>query len=305
MYVYVCVRFFVMCAAGKAVSVAVWKAPSVSVKGNFKADRGLVCAWTFVKYHPSPVEASWTSNIVYNQQHVCEATHALPAADIATWIEYAKWTQSPLPNQADCGPPPAPVQPSSDGDAHSMAVYNVLSSFEYIWQCVSGDGEVQAPVGSPTSTFVLIEPLAGPLRHPRMCDAGEEEAFALDRNYLVFDAWATVHAGALQMVDIAGVTHLERRNALYFDVGASTFNQGYGGPSQGYFLQWIRQQCLNITDIYAWEAKAVPSEDVWAQVPGELQSTSRWWCRVVLVLVLTVTHNIVRVGCWCHGHGLV
>ncbi len=235
------------------------------------------CAWTFVAYHASPVEAAWRENIAHNQRYVCDATRELKN-DIKVWLHYTRRHHLNMSELAwrpvggdDCEQdalPTPPLQPDGGVNTTSTALYNVMSSMEYEWRCEAGVKETT----KVANVHVPIEPLAGPLRHPGLCfptrsGRAISSAFVLRRDYLAFDAWATVHADVPQDATL-GTTKHRRPNALYFDVGASTFNDGKGGPSQGYFMEWIRQQCLNITGIFAWEAQTVESNSVWQQIPG-------------------------------------
>jgi hypothetical protein len=72
------------------------------------------------------------------------------------------------------------------------------------------------------------------------------------------------------------------RAALYFDVGASTFNDGPGGPSQSYFLSQMRAQCLRVDGVFAWEAKTEDPANVWAQVGGCVRPARRCHCMFAL-----------------------
>ena len=256
-------------------------APTRSLRLNadddgYNAFAGVTCAWRFVKYHPSAVESQWAANIEYNQDHVCDATKLLEE-ESKVWVHYSKSTfnnamREALKNDttpgstAACAPATPPPQPRD----HSV-LYNVLSSFEYRWKC-TGDGADDVPRPAVTTLHVPIEPLAGPLRHPGLCIASSSavrKSFLLRRDYLVFDHWATNTVDAPRRVDAAGVVTATRRpKALYFDVGASTYLDGPGGPSQSYFIDWIDATCTTLRGVYAWEMKRVEPTKVFEDMPG-------------------------------------
>ena len=246
------------------------------------------CGWSFLRYHPSAVERSWRANISYTQNNVCAATLAIEQ-ECATWVDYATASRN-LTSAGDaqtCASWPAPTQPSANA-----TLYNVLSAFEYAWRCSDGRGggvDVAHADGAPPNVFVPIEPLAGPLRHPSFCIVKAKRAaarpslrqlslesvpFLLAREYLVFDAWASASVGrgvpALHQQQDRAVLPAVPNRALLFDVGASTYRTGLGGPSQPYFVEWIRSSpCLALTGVYAWEANPrYHTPTLWEEVPG-------------------------------------
>jgi hypothetical protein len=243
------------------------------------AQSSATCRWTYVAYHPSPVEAEWKANIAEIQNSVCVATNAL-RADTTKWLEYSVPPEV-APLMPDCKAVPAPAAPTpAPQPGADPALHHVLSSFEYRWTCVDANG-VEVPSGvsaSESTVFAPIEPLAGPLRDPRICK--EERAYMLVRDYIVFDAWSSSFAMAPPAPAI-GVSptaiDAQSRRAFYFDVGASTWNEGGGGPSQPYFSSWIQRQCFEMSGIYAWEARDAAPKDVWSQLPGELKPVYHWY----------------------------
>jgi hypothetical protein len=69
---------------------------------------------------------------------------------------------------------------------------------------------------------VPIEPLAGPLRDPRVCSV-DKTAYLLNRDYLMFDGWAASQSGTAHNPEGA-----PKRQGWLFDAGASTWNSGFG-----------------------------------------------------------------------------
>ena len=225
------------------------------------------CRWRFVQYQPSLLERRWAQNIAYNQQHVCNATIAV-SAEARLWVNYsaATSTQSPRPSSrcVSVSPPPQP--------SDAVQLYRVLSTLEYSWGCEGGEVGDEAP----PNVFVPIEPLAGPLRHPFFCiTTSNEERLDLmvARDYLVFDRWAAVNVGTRPLSPEganAGGCGDYGLHAFLFDVGASTYLSGLGGPSQPYFVDWIRSSpCLALKGVYAWEANAsISTAAAWDEIPG-------------------------------------
>ncbi len=89
------------------------------------------------------------------------------------------------------------------------------------------------------SVRVPIEPLAGPLRDPRLCKGKSIGQYLLSREYLSFDRWATATAARPFTAQCTADGTLDNetaeftpRRSIYFDVGASTYTSGLGGPSQ-------------------------------------------------------------------------
>ena len=156
-----------------------------------------------------------------------------------------------------------PPQPDTD-----PALHDVMSSHEYTWACQGDDGQWRSPQQGPKNVFVPIEPLAGPLRHPKFCES-DDYANLVRRDYIAWDRWAThfVSGPARCATDAALLTR--PRTALYFDVGASTWKDGEGGPSQPYFVSWIQKNCLEVRGILAWEGVKADPAKVWALIPGE------------------------------------
>lgn len=217
------------------------------------------CAWRFVAYHPSLIEQQWRANIAYNQHHVCEATSALPG--VGAWLDLASQLAQTRAGR-NCEAPQPTLPPPKDSIEG-----NVLSQFEYEWYCPTEAarslGGFKAPVRVP------IEPLVGPLRDPRVCTV-DKQTYLVSREYLVTSDWAAQNVGNPP-------NSPSGRQAYYFDVGASTWNSGLGGPSQPYFLDQIEQQCLSVSGMFAWEATPTSPEVVWSQIPGRLRPSYRWF----------------------------
>ncbi len=262
----------------------------------------LKCGWRFLQYHVSPVEAAWKQNIAYNQENVVSATKAF-RDDAKRWTAYSAGLEQlqalPCDSQWTVELPPHP--------STSQALYNVLSAFEYTWVCEGGQS-VAGPANVFVPIEPLAGPLrhpdfciendqvrrttccpALPVAHAALLSVGlvlnciynsrSQIPNLIRRDYIVMDRWATVHAGAPWRSVAAGVSSQEMgvvsqqpaaRTTLLFDVGASTWREGSGGPSQPYFVDWLQKHCLTIRGIFAWEAVHTSPSVVFDQLPGRL-----------------------------------
>ncbi|XP_055355960.1 uncharacterized protein LOC129601231 [Paramacrobiotus metropolitanus] len=109
---------------------------------------------------------------------------------------------------------------------------------------------------------VYIEPLALTNRHPHFCSGGRNDALLLDKSYMVLD-WQ--------------LRTLATGNVYYFDLGASTYDQGLGGNSQKWIVENYAKRGINFSGIFAWEAYPLNAADVFRVLPPELHSKYRWY----------------------------
>jgi hypothetical protein len=128
--------------------------------------------------------------------------------------------------------------------------------------------------------LVPIEPFALTLRHPYLCKACSLETGQLLPGFRKADAFK--HPEFEKYFVNKGYLLLEwrlppLRRAWFFDVGASTWNQGIGGASQ----KWVHDQYslrgIRWSGIYAWEARPVLSSHVWGEIPGHLKPIYHWY----------------------------
>ena len=121
---------------------------------------------------------------------------------------------------------------------------DVLSHFRFTDSCVS-----------KRSMLIAIEPLVGLTRHPYYCLHGE--AYLVNKNY---------------MFPATGLANASRH--LFFDVGASLYDEGAGGASQ----KWLIEQYPNTWDgIWGWEAAPLNPVDVWRRIPASLWPVYHWY----------------------------
>jgi hypothetical protein len=63
----------------------------------------------------------------------------------------------------------------------------------------------------------------------------------------------------------------------FFDAGASLWDSGDGGPSQSWFYNVYKNNCLNFTDMFAWEKTPQDPYVVFDKIPGHLKPGYRWF----------------------------
>ena len=83
----------------------------------------------------------------------------------------------------------------------------------------------------------------------------------MDRSYLMLEA---LHA----QPPTPGLRHHNR--AFYFDIGASTYTSGSGGPSQKYFVEVYKALGITFDRMFLWEAAHVDPVALFAELPKEL-----------------------------------
>ncbi|XP_055350092.1 uncharacterized protein LOC129596770 [Paramacrobiotus metropolitanus] len=133
---------------------------------------------------------------------------------------------------------------------------NIFSFFRYKRSCDGGE------------VIVHVEPLAFLTRHPFFCSkepiAGKPNGdYVVDKSYLLLD-WD------------------KRRNwikkrALYFDLGASTFDNGAGGNSQQWIIEHYAKRGILFDSIFAWEALAMNALDVFKVIPQQYYHKYHWY----------------------------
>lgn len=94
-----------------------------------------------------------------------------------------------------------------------------------------------------------IEPLVGLLRHPLLCS--NLTYYKEHKGFLLLD-WGP------------------RFNALYMDLGASTWNAGAGGPSQSWIYSQYRERAFTFAALMMWEAHPVDHGALLRELPLEV-----------------------------------
>jgi hypothetical protein len=114
--------------------------------------------------------------------------------------------------------------------------------------------------GTHTQTS-WIEPLAFSLRHPKApCDRSLIEG----RGYLLLDARA----------DVTPSFHGPR--SYLFDMGASTWSLGLGGPSQSFLIDAYKRRGITFDRIMLWEATPHTPADIYDKVPRSLHEAYQY-----------------------------
>jgi hypothetical protein len=105
----------------------------------------------------------------------------------------------------------------------------------------------------PQEQVTWIEPLSHGLRHPdALCGRGAD---IMDRTYLLL-AHKAEHDAAKQLGNIQ--CNNRACQTMYFDLGATTLQQGTGEAGQGWFFDAYRRQGFEFDRFMLWEAVPNP-----------------------------------------------
>jgi hypothetical protein len=126
------------------------------------------------------------------------------------------------------------------------------------------------------SLKLFIEPLAGLTRSPLYC---MDNSQVVSKEYLLISD-----------------SHKNASRAFLFDMGASLFNSGSGGPSQAWFEeQYGVKKGVRWDGIYAWEAQPLDASVVWQDIPDHLKPIYHWHNVPVTAGALEEPDNPLRV----------
>ena len=198
---------------------------------------------------------------------MCKSTLALDD-HFTSWIDFT--SVHIIPNVTTTGLNCSNMHSPSDYVPPAAAIANfsskvplipdVLSTFEYRWQCsdVNGGPAEWAAEGTEP-VHIPIDPLAGPMRDPRICK--NHGFYEPSKEYFVVDPWHlhnvarsfVVRPGEKPLVVGSPLRSLEQPRYLYFDVGASTWLRGAGGPSMPFFVGLVENRCAKLDGIWGWE----------------------------------------------------
>lgn len=140
---------------------------------------------------------------------------------------------------------------------------------------------------------VPLEPLVGTLRHPyAVCDADE---FKCDSNMIIcrvreFFVGSSKRKGPsptllskeymlplLRAEFMAGhnLSHApaNKPRTFFFDLGASTYKDGGGGPSLSWFIETYRESGLQFQRVIGWEAKELKPAKIFEGMPNDLMTS--------------------------------
>lgn len=140
---------------------------------------------------------------------------------------------------------------------------SIFSSFVTSQKCNSGTKH--------TRTF--IEPLFGMLRDPRsFCG----HMFGHDEATMFSEPWYDRPFVLSRDNIILGVS-TSAASRLFFDLGASSFDQGPGGTSQQYFYEAFQRVGTLFDRYIAWEASPVDPQKLFSVVPDDLFSSYQYF----------------------------
>ena len=127
---------------------------------------------------------------------------------------------------------------------------NIFSSFTTTYEC-----------GAARHSYTTwIEPLAHGLRHPNaLCGRGAD---LVDRSYLLM-AFLSDWAQHKKYSECRG----RPCQAIYIDLGASTWSTGAGGPSQSWFVDTYKKHGIDFDQLFLWEAQVMSPATIFSTVP--------------------------------------
>lgn len=194
-------------------------------------EHAVPCKSISVKYKSSKLEESWLQNAANWSASYCDAVSQFETA-MLEWLKMVAQNQN------------ATTWNGSSNNA-------IFSNYQHVIQC----GNVR----KVHTTY--IEPLSHGLRHPNsICN---NSVNIVDRSYLMVAFIDDVRG---TMRECAG----RRCQKLYFDVGASTWNTGAGGPSQEWFTNTYRNHGIEFDRFLLWEANPLNPKLIFENLPKEL-----------------------------------
>lgn len=131
----------------------------------------------------------------------------------------------------------------------------ILSYFEVKQDC---EGEMVAE-------FIPIEPLISMLRHPLYhCFGLPKKQYVVNKNYM----FQYFHSEILPRFRMDGAFSYGR--SYLFDLGASTYNAGFGGASESWFVDVYRARGIDFNRIFAWEATTYNPSKLFSEFPDDV-----------------------------------
>lgn len=192
------------------------------------------CALVSMRYNSSKLETQWLEHAAGWAQDYCQH-QAQFEHDVEVWI--------------------AAVSDLTNSSTAYALDKDVFSTFTHTYTC-----------GSRSIEYVTyIEPLSHGLRHPNaLCGRGAD---IVDRGYLLmsFQSDLQKHVG---MSD--ALCFNRSCQAIYIDLGASTWDSGLGGPSQSWFVDTYRSHGIEFDRFLLWEAALHSPANVFDKVPANI-----------------------------------
>jgi len=214
-------------------------------------------------YHSSEWEELWLANInTWQHEGICEALQGqteqmntfmngtCSARTDTAWCLVDDSVHQFWYNTID-----GRVQMQKPNDVHSISVVApIFPDNKRIWSWFQVEN-----ISTGQITYEYIEPLVSHLRHPlaRCFFVDLDDLFLVDRSYILpeFDG---------------------SRRSLLFDAGASSWNDGSGGPSLSYFTTVWKRYGVQWDHIFAWEG-STPNSTFYKTVPAEWVSKTSYY----------------------------
>ena len=235
-----------------------------SAKSNTKPSRR-----RFISYESSPWEQDWLNNVdkwSQSSKQMCAILRSRDLDRVHNFLNATCTDRYPPPNQHWC----------KQDDFNMPLYYNSAnrSAIEWSYRIPRPLKRIATiPLGPLNphdedifSKFVFqddvtgetyieyIEPLVAGLRHPLAnCHDGGARANSLPP--IVFRGYLLPPPSSRRFEKV-----------LYFDAGASSWDQGDGGPSLKYFVNAWQRQGISFDSIYAYEMSTTPT-NFYATVP--------------------------------------
>lgn len=195
------------------------------------------CHFVSKTYTPSALEHAWLSNANSWQEHFCG--DYLKQFDNATQV----WLAS--------------ISALAQSHASHGLQPEVFSSWIETYKC--GD-ELR-------SHQTWIEPLSHGLRHPdALCGRGAD---IVARDHLLL-AFVSDVAAVRQWITPSNRCGARDCQTLFFDLGASTWLTGAGGPSQSWFDQSYREHGITLDRMLLWEAAPTSPDKIFSSLPKSI-----------------------------------
>jgi len=204
------------------------------------------CKWKFKRYIASELEEKWWEVVDKVGDKPCEAVKT-------TFSEYfTRYKAAIHAGQLASNSMVAEGQCDCAGGAEPGSFdQTVFSRFEYQNECTSD------------MAYSYIEPLAGILRHPEVCE--HEHHNLLRKDWLLVDQWEM---------------HKNRNSDsrfFYYDSGASTWAEGLGGASQAWFDSIYVNKCAPFQGYWLWEVLPQNPSKVFEALPARAKPNYHWY----------------------------
>eukprot|EP00798_Chlamydomonas_sp_ICE-L_P025264 gene25265-10915_t len=201
------------------------------------------CTLHHIDYIPTKDELEWTANARLWEENYCDHLYDY-GNTIHLWLEYQEQ-----------------MMQGTDITLTSPRYLDVFSRYVYNFNCSEGKSKLE----KSKLEEAWIEPLFGSLRHPwALCPGMPESDKPINENPLLYRSYLLL--GSVQMPSF-----FHGRLNFYFDLGASTYSDGFGGPSQSWIVESYKKRGIKFDRLLMWEAGATDPAEIFKSVPAELQ----------------------------------